>query len=272
MKILLPIIILLIGFIAFVRFMEATSIFFPARHIAQTPQAFRLGFEDIYFLTKDNVRLNGWFIKAPQTARTSKAATVLFFHGNAGNIGDRLEKIFMFHQMGLNVFIIDYRGYGNSQGHPTEKGMYQDAAAAWDYVLTRNDVEAKKIIGYGESLGGAAAIDLAVDHPLAALISESSLSSAADMSRKILPIVPSFLLSVKLDSVSKVKRISAPKLFIHSPNDEMVPFIQSQKLFQAAAEPKEFLKILGSHNEGYAAAGQIYTTGIQAYLKKYQLI
>ena len=267
MKMILWVIIFIIGFIAYVRFMEASGIFYPSQVIAQNPSAFGLAFEDVYFFTQDHIKLNGWFIKAPKST-----STILFLHSNAGNMGDRLDKIDLFHKMGLNVFIVDYRGYGKSQGHPTEKGMYLDSVAAWDYLLARMDVNPKRIIGYGESLGGAAVIDLASRYPVAAMISDSSFSSAADMAKKILPIVPTFLLSVKMDSVGKIKNISAPKLIIHSPEDEMIPYAQSQKLFQAAAEPKVFLEITGDHNEGYDVARSVYVAGIHAFLKKFNLV
>src|SRR3989338_7694064 len=135
MKMIVGAFVLIVGFIAYVRFMEAAGIFFPSPQVAQDPSALGLNFEDIYFTTKDKVKLNGWFMKAPKAA-----STILFLHGNAGNIGDRLDKVQLFYKMGLNVFIADYRCYGKSQGHPTEKGMYQDALAAWDYLLTRKDI------------------------------------------------------------------------------------------------------------------------------------
>lgn len=267
MKIFLGLIIFIIVFVAYVRFMEATSIFYPSRLMVHSPRMVNLPFEDVYFETSDHVKLNGWLVKAPPAT-----ATILFLHGNAGNMSDRLDKILLFYKMGLNVFIVDYRGYGNSDGHPTEKGMYRDAQAAWDYLKTRQDIDTGKIIGYGESLGGSGVVDLAVHRPLAALILDSSFSSAADMAQKILPVVPSFILSVKLDSVGKIKNISAPKLIIHSPDDEMIPYAQSQKLLEAAPEPKEFLKITGTHNDGYTMARDVYVSGIYSFLKKWNLV
>lgn len=243
--------------------------FFPALWILATPKDAGLEFEDIFFTTEDRVRISGWLVKAAKNP--DKAATVLFFHGNAGNIGDRVEKIRNFHDMGLNVFIVDYRGFGKSEGRPSERGMYLDAQAAYDYLAGRTDIDKKRIIVYGASMGGVAAIDLAARRPVAGLIADSTITNAADMAKKILPFIPTFLLNVKLDNIAKIPGVTAPKLFIHSPDDEMVPFRLGQKLFDAAAEPKEFLTISGTHNEGYALSERLYVPGVEGFLDKYKL-
>ena len=261
MKLLILVIACLGIFFFFIRYVEKRGVFFPQKQMDFYPQGKELGFEDISFKTKDNVSLNGWFFRNA-LART----TLLFFHGNAGNISHRLEKIIFFRDLGLNVFIIDYRGYGKSQGAPSEAGVYNDALAAFDYLSQRQDLDKARIIGYGESLGGAVAIDLALRRPLAGLIVDSSFSSAADMARQYYPFIPSFLLATKMDSVSKVKDIAVPKLFIHSKDDEIVPFAQAQKLFRAASEPKEFLEIEGDHNGGYATSKTRYLAGIKSFL------
>jgi len=183
-----------------------------------------------------------------------------------------MEKIVLFYKMGLNVFIIDYRGYGKSEGRSSEAGMYRDAEAAYNFFIKESGLDETALIVYGESLGGVAAIDLASRHPSAALIADSTFSSARDMARKILPIVPSFMISLRLDSVSKIGQVRAPKLFIHSPYDEIVPFRLAKKLYNAASDPKEFLKIDGDHNAGYSLDYQTYHDGIAAFLRKYGLI
>jgi fermentation-respiration switch protein FrsA (DUF1100 family) len=148
---------------------------------------FGIEYEDVFFKTKDNKTINGWLVKV-----SDDAATILFSHGNAGNISNRIGKIAIFKNMGLNVFVFDYRGYGNSEGMPSEKGIYLDALGAYDYLKERSDIRGDKIIAYGASLGGAVAVELATKRSVAALIVDSSFSSAADMAKKILPIVPSF--------------------------------------------------------------------------------
>src|SRR3989338_4815908 len=169
MKIFISLVVLMFSFVVFVRYFEATAIFHPTREMPVAPDFVGLEFEDIYFKTQDKVTLNGWFVK-----NRPASSVVLYLHGNAGNISHRLEKILMFHELGLNVFIIDYRGYGKSQGKPTEDGLYQDALAAYEYLKTRKDVNTDKIIAYGDSLGAVAAIDLATKRKLSCLVVDSS--------------------------------------------------------------------------------------------------
>jgi fermentation-respiration switch protein FrsA (DUF1100 family) len=251
--------------IAYIRFLEWRTIFYPMRQIETTPKAIGLDYEDLYFRTEDGKLLNGWLIKNP--AATS---TVILFHGNAGNISHRLDKIAFFHKLGLNVFIIDYRGYGKSQGRPGEKGLYLDARAAYDYLSTRKDLGKKKI-ACGESLGCAAAIDLCLNRKLDGLILDSAFASARDMSRVVFPFLPTFLIMSKFDSIEKIKSIKIPKLFIHSINDEIVPFSQGAKLFQAAPEPKEFLKIMGGHNSGFFETEDLIREKTKSFLAEYDL-
>ncbi len=253
-------------FVGYIRYLEATVIFHPARQVVMTPKEMKLDYEDVYFLTEDHLRLNGWLIKNPQAK-----STVIFFHGNSGNMGDRLGKVGFLHQLGLNVFIIDYRGYGKSEGKPTELGIYQDARAAYDYLLTRPDINPRRIIVYGVSLGGAPAIDLAVQRKLAGLIIDASFSSGADMAHVLYPFIPSFLLNIKFDSLKKIKSVAAPKLFIHSMEDETVHYRLGKKLYDAASSPKSFLKIKGTHNEAYLESREVYLAGIRNFLNIHQL-
>jgi fermentation-respiration switch protein FrsA (DUF1100 family) len=162
-----------------------------------------------------------------------------------------LGRIQFFNELGVNVLIIDYRGYGKSQGHPTEAGLYKDALAAYDYLFGRRDIDPQRIMAYGASLGGAVAVDLASKRNLSCLIVDSSFTSAADMAKRIYPFVPSFLIRVRMDNIGKIKTIKIPKLFIHSKDDEIVPMELGRRLFEAAVPPKEFLEITGGHNEGY---------------------
>ena len=252
-------------FLLYVRYLEMKTVFAPSRSITATPDSVGLAFEDIDIKSSDGVRINGWFF--PAVRGGGSLGTILFCHGNAGNISDRLEKISLFHEMGLNVFIFDYRGYGRSEGTPTEQGMYRDVLAAYDYLLSRQDVDSRNIIAYGSSLGGAAAIDLATKRGLSHLIIDSSFTSAADMAKRIFPWIPSFAIRTKLDSLTKIKNVTIPKLFIHSVEDELVPFELGQKLFDAAPEPKTFLKIHGSHNDAHIHNPARFWKGIDGFLK-----
>jgi fermentation-respiration switch protein FrsA (DUF1100 family) len=241
--------VLTAGLFVLVRYVESTGIFFPSCSLDLSPSAMGLAFEDVYFKTRDNVTLNGWFLKNPNAQ-----STIIFAHGNAGNMSDRLFKIKFFYDLGLNVFIFDYRGYGKSEGRPSEAGIYLDAQGAYDYLQSRRDVNMNNIILYGASIGGAVVIDLATRRDAALLVVESSITNAQDIARIYYPFVPLFFLSLKFDSINKVRALSVPKLFIHSPEDEVVPYWVGQKLFEAAGGPKEFLKIHGGHNDGSITA------------------
>lgn len=261
----MKVVIYLIGgivlFVLYIRYLEYRSIFYPSRKILATPADIGLSFEDVYLKTQDGVTIHGWFIPS-----AGAKATLIFLHGNAGNIGDRLEKIQIFQGLGLNVFIIDYRGYGKSEGRPTEAGIYKDALAAYDHLLSRRDVDPNRVIAYGASLGGTAAVDLATKRRLYALIVDSSFTHAVDMAKRIYPFIPSFLVGIKMDNIGKIKTITIPKLFIHSKDDEIVPLELGRRLFEAAAPPKEFLEITGGHNEGYSESQEKIIRGMELFL------
>jgi len=267
MKMIFTLIVIIVLFLIFVRYLENTSIFYPDRLLAETPEILGLPFENVTIATQDHVKLHGWLIKAPLAK-----STLIFFHGNAGNIGGRLGKIDLFNQIGINVLIIDYRGYGKSEGHPTEKGIYNDATAAYDYLLQRDDMRGQNIISYGASLGGVVAIDLATKRDVSCIIVDSTFSSAADMAKRIYPFIPSFLLKTKMDSISKIKNISAPILFFHSIEDQTVPFVLGKKLYDAVPGEKEFIEIVGTHTEGHIYDEEKIKNGIREFLVHHNLM
>ena len=230
--------------LALVRYLERNGVFFPGKDMALDPSRVGLEFEDLHLTTADGVRINAWFVPYFRAG-----TTLIFAHGNAGTMSDRIIKVKFFHDLGLNVLIFDYRGYGRSQGKPSEKGLYLDVQAAYDHLKSRGNVDMDRIIAYGASLGGPVAVDLACHRPLAALVVDSSITSAKDMAGILYPYLPSFLLSLKFDSISKVKHLKMPKLFMHSPDDHVVPFSMGWRLFEAAATPKEFLRTSGGHND-----------------------
>ena len=200
------------GLFALVRYMESVGVFFPSRDLGLNPSVMDLPWGDVYFKTRDNVTLNGWFFKNPHAQ-----STIIFAHGNAGNMSDRLFKIKFFYDLGLNVFIFDYRGYGKSEGKPSEAGIYLDAQGAYDYLQSQGRVDMKNIILYGASIGGTVVIDLATHRNAALLVVESSFTNAQDMAHIFFPFIPSFFLSFKFDSIGKVRALRVPKLFIQSP-------------------------------------------------------
>ena len=249
---------------AYLKYFERKGIYYPIKGIDSTPADCGLKYEDVFFVTEDGLKLNGWFI--PQER---PRGTLLFCHGNAGNISHRLEIIKIFHKIDLNVFIFDYRGYGRSQGAPSEKGLYEDAQAAYRSLLGREDINKEKIVIYGKSIGANVAIDLASKVKVAALISESGFSSAYDMGRRLFPYLPvKWIITIKYDALTKIKDIHIPKLIIHSRDDEIVPFDLGEKLFKAAHEPKEFYEMRGGHNEAIFMAKQEYSDKINSFLTR----
>ncbi|MBU4376487.1 MAG: alpha/beta hydrolase [Candidatus Omnitrophica bacterium] len=261
MKIFLWAIIAAIIFLVSIRYIERHSIYFPMKDVIGNPASVGLAYEEVYFDTSDNKRLNGWYIP------NSKAKfTIIFCHGNAGNISHRLEKILIFYNLGLNIFVFDYRGYGKSEGAPSESGLYEDADAAYNYLTTERRISKDDIILYGESIGGAVAIDLAQRISVLALITEATFTSAKDMSEIAFPFIPYFVFSSRFDSVFKIKDIACPKLIIHSVNDEIVPFRLGEKLFDAAMPPKKFRKIRGGHNTAFLESREEYANSIKTFI------
>lgn len=252
--------------VVYVKGFERRNIFFPTKEIDYLPGEFGLNYEDVYFSTSDGLKLNGWFMPAKDPR-----ATLLFCHGNAGNISHRLEVVELFNKLDLNVFIFDYRGYGKSPGRPSEKGTYLDALAAYNYLVSRKDVDKDRILAYGKSLGGAVAIELATKVEVCAAIVESTFTSTIDMGKEIYPFLPlKFIVTMDYDAISKIGRIAAPKLIIHSKDDEVVPLYMGQRLFQAASEPKEFYQMhMGGHNEALFMAKDEFRKRIDEFLNKY---
>ncbi|MFP4473084.1 MAG: alpha/beta hydrolase [Candidatus Omnitrophota bacterium] len=251
----------------YLRWFERSAVFVPSRVVDLSPEDIGLDYENIWLTSEDGGRVHGWFI--PAERRPDEALTLLFLHGNAGSISGRLEKIRVFHNMGLNVLIIDYRGYGLSSGTPAEEGLYADARAAFDYLIKRGDIRPDRVIVYGVSLGGAPAVDLAVRRSPAALILESTFTSVPDMARHTFPFVPPFLVRTQMRSLDKIEKIAVPKLIIHSPYDDVVPYEMGRRLFGAAPHPKQFLKIMGDHNQGFYDSLRQIEGGIRAFLRQY---
>ena len=234
----------------------------PGRQLDATPLDIGLDFEEVHIETTDGETIHGWFVPA-----TEARGTLLFFHGNAGNISHRLESIMIFNRLGLNVLIIDYRGYGQSTGKTTEAGIYLDAEAAWNYLVGERGVPAGRIILFGRSLGGAAAAWLAGGREPAALIVESSFSSGADMARRLYPIFPAKLLTrLKFPVAEFVSRAQSPVLVVHSRDDEIIPIAMGQAIHGAAGENGQFLELRGDHNAGFWISRNAYVPGLDQFL------
>ncbi len=265
MKFALTLVVFLLLFVLFIRLIENKSIFFPSKFPAGywQPEAFGLTVRDCFFKTADGVRLHGWFVK-----NDSAAATLIWCTGNAGNISDRLDNLARLAKLPISVFIFGYRGYGKSEGTPDEEGVYQDALAAYDYVATLPEVNSDKIVLFGQSLGGAVAVDLATKRKPAGLILEATFTSAGDMAKLAFGGLPlGMIIKTKFDSVKKVAQVHTPVLVIHGDRDGTVPLQLGRQLFAAANVPKEFYEIAGAdHNDTYIVGGQAYFDRISRFI------
>jgi fermentation-respiration switch protein FrsA (DUF1100 family) len=235
----------------------------PTRELTATPGRIGLDYESVTLSTDDGVRLSAWFIP-----HSSSRATLLFFHGNAGNISHRLESIRLFHGLGLAVFIIDYRGYGESEGSPTEAGTYLDAMAAWRYLVDTRQIPPQDIVIFGRSLGGAIAAELARRTRPGALIVESSFTSVPNMAARLYPWLPARWISrFHYDTLGALEAVACPVLVMHSREDDIIPFAEGEQLYAHAREPRRFLALRGGHGDGFLASGERYIQGIDDFLK-----
>ncbi len=227
--------------------LEPQMIYFPMKEIEATPGMFGLKFEEVWLKTEDGIKINGWLVP-----NINSRKVILFFHGNGGNIGHRLDKIRFFHALPASVFIIDYRGYGRSEGFPSEENLYRDAKAAYRYLINVKKFSPQQIVVYGSSLGGAVATELAAKEKVGALILQSTFTSARDMAVRMNPLYrrPIIWIRSKFDAIVKIGKVKVPVLIIHSKQDEMIPYQMSLSLFERASEPKKLLLLeKGGHND-----------------------
>ncbi len=256
---------LYLGIAALIYFRQTSLIFYPnlpGRDLVATPQLIGLDYEDISLVTADEVRLHAWFIPA-----VNPRGTLLFFHGNAGNISHRLDSIAIFNRLNLDVLIIDYRGYGQSEGNISEEGTYRDAEAAWRYLTEDRNIDADRIIVFGRSLGASIAAWLSHQHKPAALILESGFSSVPSMAQRLYPFLPVKLLAkYSYDTQSHVSNLDCPLLVVHSQNDEIIPWAEGRAVYETAHGEKHFLEIRGGHNDGFLMSGKLYTDGLQDFI------
>jgi fermentation-respiration switch protein FrsA (DUF1100 family) len=234
---------------------------FPNRALIASPGDFGLDYEDVSLTTSDNERLHGWYIPA-----VNPRGVLLFFHGNAGNISHRLDSIKIFHELGLDTLIIDYRGYGQSTGKASEQGTYLDAQAAWDYLVNSRGIPADRIIVFGRSLGGAIGAWLGVQNTPAAVIIESSFSSGVDMARRLYPFLPARLITrLQYPVVDYAGQLKCPVLVVHSRHDEIIPFSMGQAIYAAVKQHKELLEIRGDHNNGFLISQGDYVAALKDF-------
>lgn len=222
--------------------------------------------EDAQFSAGDGCRLHGWFFPSEKGALRSELA-LLLMHGNAGNICTRLGFYEAWLSLGLNVFSFDYRGYGCSDGVPGEEGTYQDAEAAHGWLVERGFAP-KNIIALGKSLGGGVASELALRREVGAVILQSTFSSIADVGAELFPFLPVRLINkIKYDTISKLPRIHAPVMIIHSRSDRMIRFRHAERNYAAANDPKMLWEIDGGHVDVLEAGRAGYLLGMEKFLQ-----
>jgi len=228
-------------------------IFFPSRDVHLVPSSQGLPYEEVWIPVGSNpsARLNGWWLPA----HDATAPTLLYLHGNDFNLSSNLEHIARFHRMGFAVFAIDYRGYGKSEGaFPSEAQVYDDAEAAWDYLVLQRRIEPRRIFIFGHSLGGAIAIELALRRPDAAgVIAEGTFTSVPELASRIYWMFPTgWLVNQHFDSLGRVPKLRVPILFIHGKADTEIPYAMSEALYRASAEPKWLTLVPGGGHEDSA--------------------
>lgn len=247
---------------------QASYVYFPdlpSRQVAATPNDIGLEYQAVQLGTADGEQLTGWFVPAP-----AARGTLLYLHGNGGNIGHRLDRIEVFHRLGLNTLIIDYRGYGASSGTPSEEGTYQDALAAWNYLTRQRQLAPDDIVVFGESLGGSIAAWLAARHTPAALVVYGSFTSVPDLARAMFPMFPAtWLTRYNYDTRAALNQVNCPVLIMHSPEDEIIPFSHGQALLGAAREPKRLVELRGGHNDAADVSRQVYARELGAFLRTF---
>jgi hypothetical protein len=243
--------------------LQPKLLYVPMRELLYTPAELNLEFENIIFKTADGLRLSGWFIPAQNSQ-----FTILFCHGNGGNMMHCLDSIDIFHNLGLNCFIFDYRGYGESGGKPSEEGTYLDAQAAYKWLTEEKKVPPDDIIVFGRSLGGSIAAHLAGRNKVAALVIESTFTSYADIGSRFYPYMPvRWFARFGYKTIQSIKDIRCPVMLIYSRDDEVVPFEFGLELFNSANEPKEFVEIFGGHNDSFLVSGELYKNAWIKWLK-----
>jgi uncharacterized protein len=235
----------------------------PSRQVTATPADIGLAFDAVRLGTADGETLAGWYIPAP-----AARGTLLYLHGNGGNIGHRLDQIAVFHRLGLNILIIDYRGYGASSGKPGEAGTYQDALAAWAYLIQEKRHPPDRIILFGESLGGSIAAWLAARQTPAGLVLYASFTSVPELAQTLYPIFPaSRLARYRYDTRAALGSVRCPLLILHSPDDEIIPFSHGQALLTAAHEPKRLVELRGGHNDALLLSREVYAQAVGAFIR-----
>lgn len=237
--------------------MIASMIFFPVQEFSVRPEDFGLQAEEVLCKTQDKIKLHGWFFQAEEIKPNTASSCLLLFHGNAGNISDRLPKAEAWVKRGVSVLLIDYRGYGKSEGK-IEKGndLFQDARAALNWLKNQKAYSSDRIILYGESIGSVPAVELAAHEAFKAVILEAPFTSLKEVAKRHYGIVPDFMIQdFLLDNETKIASLKSPVFILHGTEDEVVPFEMGKRLFEKAPEPKHFLEVKKAHHNDISVVG-----------------
>ena len=235
---------LLAAILAYLYLNQERLIFLPRSDFEITPENFDLEYEELTLTLDEGTTVHGWYFPADPDR-----PTVLFCHGNAGNISHRLETAEYLVALGVNTLLFDYRGYGKATGHPTEKGVYADAQACLDWLRREKNVSTDKLVIFGRSLGGAVAIELASKNECRGLIVESAFTSVSEMAKTVYPWLPvKFLVKHKLAAIDKIGEVKSPVLVLHSRTDEIIPYWMGRRLYEATRSQKKFMELTGYHN------------------------
>jgi fermentation-respiration switch protein FrsA (DUF1100 family) len=264
---LVPALIAYTAVLVLVFLLQSTLVFHPGvgRGAGASPESYGLRHETVSLPTADGETLHGWWVPAD-----GERGTVLFFHGNAGNISHRLDYVLMLSRLRFATLIVDYRGYGQSSGTPSEAGTYRDAEAAWNYARDVRRARSKDVVIVGESLGGAVASWLAARVDPGAVVLLSTFTSVNDVGAEVYWFLPVRLLSrFEYDTLTNLKAIRAPMFIAHSRQDEIIPYAHGRRLFEAANEPKAFLEMTGGHNDGFIFNRPEWIARLAAFLDRH---
>ncbi len=255
-----------VGFAGLLFLFQERLAYYPeiGREMHSSPREHGMDYQALTLNTADEERLDAWFVPAPQAQ-----GVVLFLHGNAGNLSQRLDSIAMFHRLGYAVLIFDYRGYGRSSGKPSEAGLHLDAETAWAYLTEVRGIAPDDIVLFGESLGGALAAHLAARQRPGALVLASAFTSVPDLAADLYPWLPArWLARLRYDTRAALARVDCPVLVAHSPDDEIIPYHHGQELYAAASEPKMFLALAGGHNDGFIFMRDDWVKALAGFLRQ----
>jgi fermentation-respiration switch protein FrsA (DUF1100 family) len=251
--------------------LERRFIYVPSREVQLQPSELGLSATDLIAQTQDGETIRGWWLHRAGTkdAGSSTRLTLLMSHGNAGTIADRLHRVAHFQQhLDVDFVLYDYRGYGHSSGSPDEKGTYQDSRAVYDWLVARG-VAKDRIVLFGESLGCAVSVQLALDRSVSGVILEAPFASIRAMVKALMPWLPiGPFLRTHYDNLNKIGRVTAPLLILHGTADELIPFSQGEALFAAARGDKRFVPVPGAHhNDVYIVGGAEYLRTLTEFLR-----